>query len=645
MSSPWGSVLFRDRRRGGRLAQARGGLARYFLITLLPLVFLPLIFFALLAFQQAQADLTQQINNQLNAIASLKENQINQWVTAHTTGISNLAQAPDVLQATRAFFAMPDAPETAAAEQALHERLEAYLSKNQAFEAFLLIHADTGDILLATPRYADWVGQSFIGFPAFVEARSSPILSQPMYEPRLKTNAITILAAAPVLDPQQGAIAVLAGILNPAQLSDIVSPAGLSLGSTGHVYAITRDGYVLGAPIASDTVKPDSLGIQHAVTDQHDGNGQYRDPEGRLVLGSYQWLSGFGLALLVEQSAAEAYAPITRFANTLLIITAGTALFSVLVVFVFTRRLTRPIQELTLGAERIAEGDFDVQIALNRRDEIGLLAEAFNSMAEQMNSLYTRLEQRVAERTRQLSTAAEVAHSITATLSQDELLTRAVELIRAQFGYYYASLFLLDDTGDYAVLREGTGEVGARLKANGYRLAVGSQSLIGWVTANKQPRVALDVGADAVYLKNELLPDTRSEVAIPLRVGERVIGVLDVQSQEANAFEEADVQVLQTLADQIAIGLENGRLFARQSQVVKLEQLLSSLTSKIHQARQIDTLLENTATELGRALGARRVVVRLTPTAEAEAQPGNGHTPEPHHSSPSSALASPSDTP
>lgn len=628
MSSPWGSVLFRDRRRGGRLAQARGGLARYFLITLLPLVFLPLIFFALLAFQQAQGDLTQQINNQLNAIATLKENQINQWVTGHTASINNLAQAPDILQATRAFFAMPDAPETAAAEQTLHDRLEAYLSKNQAFEAFLLVHADSGDILLATTRYADWVGQSFIGFPAFVEARSSPILSQPVYEPRLKEEAITILAAAPVLDPSQGAIAILVGILDPAQLSDIVSPSGLSLGTTGRVYAVTRDGYAVGAPITSAAAQPDSLGIERAVIDRQDGNAQYRDPEGRLVLGSYQWLTGFGLALLVEQSSAEAYAPITRFATTLLIITAGTALFSVLVVLIFTRRLTRPIQELTTGAEQIAEGDFDVHLTLDRRDEIGLLAEAFNSMAEQMNSLYTRLEQRVAERTRQLSTAAEVAHAITSTLSLDELLTRAVELIRDRFGYYYASLFLLDESGDYAVLREGTGEVGARLKANGYRLAVGSQSLIGWVTANRQPRIALDVGADAVYLKNELLPDTRSEVVIPLRVGERVIGALDVQSQEPNAFEDADVEVLQTLADQIAIGFENGRLFARQSQVVKLEQLLSSLTSKIHQARQVDTLLENTATELGRALGARRVVVRLTPAADAEARPGNGHAAE-----------------
>ncbi|MBI4772510.1 MAG: GAF domain-containing protein, partial [Chloroflexi bacterium] len=180
---------------------------------------------------------------------------------------------------------------------------------------------------------------------------------------------------------------------------------------------------------------------------------------------------------------------------------------------------------------------------------------------------------------------------------------------------------LLDETGREAVLREATGDVGAQLKARGYRLAAGSNSLIGWVTANKKPRIALEVSDDPVYIKNELLPDTRSEAAIPLRVGDRLIGVLDVQSREAQAFGPPDIETLQILADQIAVAVENGRLFSRQQRVVQLEQLVADLTAKIHQAPTFESILKTAAVELGQALGARKAVVRLRPHPGGEARP------------------------
>jgi GAF domain-containing protein len=192
-----------------------------------------------------------------------------------------------------------------------------------------------------------------------------------------------------------------------------------------------------------------------------------------------------------------------------------------------------------------------------------------------------------------------------------------VELIRDRFGYYHVAVFLLDEAGKYAILREATGEAGAELKARRYRLTVGSNSLIGWVTANRRPRIALDVGEDAVFTQNELLADTRSEAALPLRVGDRLIGALDVQSRALNAFNQADIEVLQVLADQLAIAIENGRLFARQERVAHLEQRVAALTARIHGALTLDAILNTAATELGEVFGARKVVVRLAPEAEA----------------------------
>jgi nitrate/nitrite-specific signal transduction histidine kinase len=333
----------------------------------------------------------------------------------------------------------------------------------------------------------------------------------------------------------------------------------------------------------------------------------------------------YQLAILVEQGTAEALAPLRQFATLLVVTSLGGLVVSALGVFFFTRRvLTGPLQSLTDGALRLAGGDLGAMVQIRRQDEIGLLADTFNSMATELRGLYQDLESKVEARTQQLEAAAEVGRAATSILSADELLARTVDLIRDRFGYYHVSIFMLDETNRWAVLQEATGEAGAQLKERGHRLAVGSHSLIGWVTANRQPRIALDVASDEVHFRNELLPDTRSEAALPLRVGERLIGALDVQSRSLNAFNQADIDVLQVLADQIAVAVENGRLFARQERAARLEQRVASLTARVHRSLTLDAILENAAAELGQTFGARKVVVRLTPEAQPAAANG-GH--------------------
>jgi FOG: GAF domain len=136
-----------------------------------------------------------------------------------------------------------------------------------------------------------------------------------------------------------------------------------------------------------------------------------------------------------------------------------------------------------------------------------------------------------------------------------------VNLIRDRLGYYHASVFLIEESGRWAVLQESTGEVGRKLKERGHRLEVGGRSLIGWVTANGRPRVAQRTAEDPIHLKNELLPETRSEAAFPLKIGDRIIGALDVQSTLEEAFDAGALSVLQILADQLAVAIENARLY------------------------------------------------------------------------------------
>jgi signal transduction histidine kinase/CheY-like chemotaxis protein len=160
-------------------------------------------------------------------------------------------------------------------------------------------------------------------------------------------------------------------------------------------------------------------------------------------------------------------------------------------------------------------------------------------------------------RTRLLEAGARVARNITSILDLDELLVRTVDIICDEYGFYYAAIFLLDEEGKWAVLRAGRGEAGRRMLETGHKLEVGGNSMIGAATGWREALIALDVGKEAVRFDNPLLPLTRSEMALPLIVGDKVIGALGVQSTERAAFSEDDITSLQIMADQLAIAINN----------------------------------------------------------------------------------------
>lgn len=234
--------------------------------------------------------------------------------------------------------------------------------------------------------------------------------------------------------------------------------------------------------------------------------------------------------------------------------------------FVF-QPMHRSIAQLRQGVARITSGDLKYEIHVRTGDEIEELGNEFNSMAAELRQLIGSLEQQVAartadlaRRTSELEAAAHVARQAVGIRDMGTLLDETVRLISDRFGFYHAGIFLLDDAREYAVLRAASSEGGQRMLERGHRLRVGEVGIVGWVAGAGEARIALDVGADAVYFDNPDLPQTRSEIALPLKVGEQVIGVLDVQSVEPSAFDEEDAAVLQTMADQIALALENARL-------------------------------------------------------------------------------------
>ena len=213
----------------------------------------------------------------------------------------------------------------------------------------------------------------------------------------------------------------------------------------------------------------------------------------------------------------------------------------------------------------------------------------------QLTAMRVQLEERVTERTAQLRTAAEVGRVANSILDTQQLMNEVVNLITARFGFYYAAVFTLDQSGSYVILREATGEAGRILKERGHRLRVGRDSMVGYAVMKREPRVALNAGDDAVRFANPLLPDTQSEIALPLLAADQVLGALDVQSTQLNAFDESAIATLQNVAAQIAIALQNAESYQR------LQEALSYTTNQYELSRTIVTA--STAQEAYQSLG------------------------------------------
>ncbi len=241
--------------------------------------------------------------------------------------------------------------------------------------------------------------------------------------------------------------------------------------------------------------------------------------------------------------------------------------------------------------------------ALVRERDLTLMARQSGEM--------TAYSRRLQEETSRLAAVAEVGRAITGMRDLDTLLEEVVNLIVSRFGFYHAQVFLVDEVQRYAVLRASTGEVGKQLLARGHRLAVGSQSVIGQVTARGEPLIASDTDTDPIHRRNELLPNTRSEMALPLRVGGRIIGALDIQSETPYAFRAEDVATFQTMADQLAVAIENARLFEQaQRDLQDIEMLNRQLTGEAWR-----TFLRR---KTGGAAGLRADAEGVRPLSESE---------------------------
>ena len=527
----------------------------YFLL----LALVPLTIVSYVAYNSGEEALKRGILDHLSTTAILKEDEINRWIADKKRSTRLLAQTPIVRQYSRPLLTESETgPDFLSAYEILGDYLTAVLAEEPDFlETFILTDVG-GKVILSTNKEHE--GEYNVTSTYFTEGRKATYVQNVYFSASLGKTTMTI--ATPVEDEAGQRVGVLGVHVNLDKMDRIMLERG-GLGATGETYLVDKYNVFVSETRFGHEDFPRGVHTEgiDAALQGNDGTGLYGDYRGVPVIGAYRWMEDRELALLAEIEQEEAFAPVRRLAQVILLAGLTAAGLILLTAQLSARQIGRPVAAITDVATQIAAGDLSQRAPVLTGGEIGFLAHAFNIMADEIAGIVGTLEQRVAERTRSLQAAAEVSRATTSVLDPDELLRQTVELVRERFDLYYVGLFLLGEKRRFAVLQAGTGEAGQKMLAQGHKLEVGGESMIGWCVANAEARIALDVGEEAIRFDNPLLPETRSEMALPLRSRGQVIGAMTVQSTEEAAFDEADIAVMQTMADQVAVAIDNALLF------------------------------------------------------------------------------------
>jgi signal transduction histidine kinase len=258
----------------------------------------------------------------------------------------------------------------------------------------------------------------------------------------------------------------------------------------------------------------------------------------------------------------------TRAFTSLIITAFATVLAAVWLAYIVTRSIAQPLSQLDMAAKALGRREFDHQIDISGNDELTYLARAIDDAASELAQLYSSLEERVRQRTEelhqralQLQTSMAVGQNIISILDLNTLLREVTKRIQENYGYYYVAIFLLNDDQTRLQVRASTSQGDNLLRFEGIKLYGGERSIAGWVAENRQAALVNDVHQDSRYRHQAGVPNTQSQLALPLEMGGNLLGVLDIESDERNAFAEEDMPVLQLLANQVAIAINNASLY------------------------------------------------------------------------------------
>lgn len=540
---------------------ASGRLFSRLLLSFLLIAFIPVAALGSAAtIDRIQSDRQYAIDRIQTAIGK-KETAINIWMQGLQGDVILTARDVQTLGYIRELFALAPGENPADLEGRLTERFYTLLYQSPRLQELFLMNLD-GVVVIDTItvyRGANYADQDF-----FQRGREGLYIHPPFHFRGAEEP--TIVISYPVLDRQGRTIGVVAGRANMRQFNMLVAATDPDVAGLNFYLVDAQSRLLTTSAVGAPAIIEDPA-IRQAIESRQSGVLGYQNYRGVPVFSAYRWMPNLESALLAELPQSIAYANAGALLRTNIGLSIVAGVLAVLGAYFTIRNLDEPLTQLNEMARQVAAGNLNARVQVQREDELGMLGQTLNDTTAQLQALIGELERRVTERTRdlerrtiELQTAAEIARDASIAENLDELLNRAARLIRERFGFYHVGIFLVDENNDYAILRAAGGEAGQLMLASKHKLRVGEVGIVGYVTKTGEPRIALDTGADAIHFRNPLLPYTHSEMALPLRVGDRVIGALDVQSDKVNAFDQNDITIMQVMADQLAVAIEKARL-------------------------------------------------------------------------------------
>ncbi|MCA9983478.1 MAG: GAF domain-containing protein [Anaerolineales bacterium] len=426
--------------------------------------------------------------------------------------------------------------------------------------------------------------------------------------------------AMPVRDPSSGEmLGILHSRYDLEQLLDVLAERGedrtsgsidlLVSGRLFDTYDITGIVPSIEFENLVDVLGPTTVSLDEFFITTYEGERSFIAIAGLDTLGHVPAIDALDWGILVHQSENEALLPVLRQTRATILVGFGILAFTTIIAAYVAGLIARPIVRLTETAVQVAGGDLTARAEATTSDEMGVLSASFNTMTQELQRSVQELELRVAERTRALDLSAQVGRKLTTILDTDQLLQALVEELQSAFGYYHVQVYLREGHTNRLMLRGSSGEVGQKLLERGHTLLLG-QGIVGQAAARMAALVVPDVSRNSMWFPNELLPSTRAEMAVPITVGEQLMGVIDIQHDLVNGLTNQDVSTVESIAAQVATALQNARSYERARSQAAQEALINEIGQKIQSTTDVDRAMQVAIRELGRALG--KVPTRVT---------------------------------
>lgn len=565
----------------------RGKILQTFLLVFIPISLLPIVIIGTIVFFRARNLLVDQSYSQIDNYLQIIETDVETWLNNSQIRL-DAALRNDTFKESSINILTADDNNSSNHQNEREYILEQLNSLNlergrSIFHHFFIL-STSGEIILSTQ--SGWEG-FYLSDARFTQIFNDSFGSLINYGmPPLISDDIVVLSFVPI-KVNNTAVGYIVGVLNHNFLLEILKsvsqfqPDTQSYLILGNDVFLGLDYYVeeLKALTPSQSQQSRLLTLKEQFIQSNTDESiktSLQSFSGERSYAVYKWLNSVNAGLVVDiptMIALENLQSLTPFT----FISLGFLLLLIgIIIWIAANRFSRPLQALTETTNQFAQGNWDSRVPVSRDDEIGLLAYTFNQMAEELSTLYQSLSSQVEDQTQELRTrssqfeaTAQVAREAAAIHDLDSLLAHTTALISHHFGYYHVGIFLLDETGRFAILQAANSEGGKRMLDRGHKLAVGQTGVVGRVAETGFPRIALDVGEDRYFFDNPDLPETRSEMALPLKTQDQIIGVLDVQSKTPGAFTDADTEVLQIMADQVTLAINNARLLEQTEQTIQ----------------------------------------------------------------------------